>query len=211
MGLPGSECHQGLRSGVHHSAEEGPAGPQAEGRFEGCQGSVPGDGRRPRGGGHQLASLRGAQPEGSGPSPGFSRNHRRGNPRRADASTVDRPGAGSRPGGAADRRSAVWIRRFAFAVAEDPAAALGRTGAKRGGATDRRTRAAADGLPRGRLLGSGRHVRHDPEYRRPGVPGARRRRNVRGRARICRWPADSGRPRFRPGHRPVEGPGLPAT
>ena len=39
-----------------------------------------------------------------------------------DASAVDRPGPGSRPGGAADRRPAVWIRRFAFAVAEDQAA-----------------------------------------------------------------------------------------
>ncbi len=38
-----------------------------------------------------------------------------------------------------------------------------------------------------------------------------RRRDVRGRAGLGRWPAHSGRPRLRPGHRPVEGPGLPAA
>ena len=38
-----------------------------------------------------------------------------------------------------------------------------------------------------------------------------RRRDVRGRAGVGRWPADSGKPRLRPGHRPIEGPDLPAA
>ncbi len=47
------------------------------------QRTLSGDGRRPRGRGHQLASLRGAQAEGAGASAGVSRDHQRGDPRRA--------------------------------------------------------------------------------------------------------------------------------
>ena len=60
-----------------------PAGPQAQGPAEGRQGTLSGDGRRPRGRGHQLAPLRGAAAEGAGPSAGVPRNHRRGDPRGA--------------------------------------------------------------------------------------------------------------------------------
>ena len=49
-----------------------------------------------------------------------------------------RSGDGAGPGGAADHRSALRLRRVAPVVAEDPPAALGRPGAERGGAADRR-------------------------------------------------------------------------
>ena len=44
-------------------------------------------------------------------------------------------------------------------MAEGPAQALGRPGAERGRAADRRARAAADGVPRGHLLGPDRPLR----------------------------------------------------
>ena len=65
LGLPGRQRRQGLRPGLHHSARQGSPGPQAQGPVEGGQGPLSGDGRRPRGRGHQLASLRGAAAEGA--------------------------------------------------------------------------------------------------------------------------------------------------
>ena len=50
------------------------------------------------------------------------------------------------PGNAADRRPAVRLRSLAAVVAQGAAQALGRPRAKRGGAADRRARAAADGV-----------------------------------------------------------------
>ena len=51
-----------------------------KGLLEVGQRTVPGDGRRPRGGGHQLAPPRVVEPENPGPPAGVSRNHQRGDP-----------------------------------------------------------------------------------------------------------------------------------
>ena len=84
-----------------------------------------------------------------------------------------RPGPG--PGGPPDRRPAVRLRSVAAVVAEDPAAALGRPRAERGGAADRRARTAADGLRLGHVLGPAGHVRQAERRVVPGRAGLGRR------------------------------------
>ena len=115
LGLPGRERQPRLRPGLHHSARQDGPGPQAQGAAQRRQRPVSGDGRRPRGRGHQLASARAAQAEGAGPSAGVSRNHQGGDPRGARASARHRRRPGAGPGSAADHRPAVRLRSFAAA------------------------------------------------------------------------------------------------
>ena len=67
--------------------------------------------------------------------------------------------AGASPGNAADSRPAVRLRSVAAALAQGAAEAFGRPRAKRGRAIDRRTRAGADGVRVGHLVGFARQVR----------------------------------------------------
>ncbi len=136
--------------------------------------------------------------QGAGPPAGVSRNHQGGDPRRPGASPRDRPGPGPRPGGPADPRPALRLRGVAAVVAQGAAEALGRPGAERGGAADRRPRAAANGLRDGQLLGPAGGVRQTPGGVVPGRLG------LRGRAQA---PVE---PRFRPGDRQTQGPLAPA-
>ncbi len=158
MGLSGGQRQRRFQSGLHHPAGQDRAGSQAQGSGQRRQPTVSGDRRRPRGRGHQLAPPRVAEAENSGPSAGVSRNHGRSDPRSAGTPARYRRCAGASPGNAADHRPAVRLRGFAPAVAQGPAAALGRTGAKRRRAVDRRARTRADGLRRGHVLGPDRHV-----------------------------------------------------
>ncbi len=113
--------------------------------------------------------------------------------RSARASARDRRRPGRGPRSPADRRPAVRLRGFAAAVAQGAAAAVGRPGAERGRAADRRARAAADGFRLGHLLGPAGHVRQVE------------RRTVPGRAGLGRRPQDSRRQGFRSGHRQAQG------
>ena len=80
-------------------------GHQAPSGSERRQGPVSGDGRRPRGRGDQLASVRSSQAQGSGPSPGVSRNHRGGDSRGA----ADTRGKSTRDWSRPRKRAAFWI------------------------------------------------------------------------------------------------------
>ncbi len=173
--------------------EKTPAGPQAQGPVEGRQGTLPGDGRRPRGRGHQLAPVRGAAAEGAGAAAGVPRDHRGGDPRCAEEPPRDRRAPGPGPGSPPHRRPPVRLRRFPAVVAEDPPAALGGPRAKRGRAADRRARTAADGLRAGHVLGPA------GDLRQAG------RRVVPGGTDLGRRPPHPRQPRFRSGHRPTEG------
>ena len=110
------------------------------------------------------------------------------NPRQID----EQPGPC--PGGPPHRRPPVRLRRFPAAVAEDSAAAVGRPGAERRRAADRRARTAADGLRVGHVLGLAGHVRQAG-----GQPFQAELISL-GR------PAHPRRPRLRSGHGPAEGP-----
>ena len=70
---------------------------------------VPGDGRGPRRRGHQLAPVRAAQAQDSGPSPGVSRDHEGSDRRGPGQSAGHRRGAGAGPGNAADPGPALWL------------------------------------------------------------------------------------------------------
>ena len=79
-------------------------------------------------------------------------------------------------------------------MAQGAAQAVGRPGAKRGRAVDRRARAAADGVPRRPRVGICSAASPPPTSEQ-----------FRRRADLGRRPADSGRQGFRSGHRPAQG------
>ena len=94
--------------------EQEQAGPQAQGPAQGSQRPLSGDGRRPRGGGHQLAPVRGAQAQGAGPPAGLPRDHQGSDPRGAGAAPRDRRATWSGPrrrGGSSTGSTATRSRR----------------------------------------------------------------------------------------------------
>ncbi len=157
------------------------------------QRTLSGHGRRPRGGGHQLAPLRGLAPKVPVHRLVFHEITKE-----AILAALRQPSANRRqprasPGGSPDRRPPLWLRRIPTVVEKSSPTALGRPGAERCGQADRRARTPADGLPIGHLLGL------VGNFRQVGQPA------LRGRADLGRWPADPHRPRLRSGHRRIEG------
>ena len=142
----GVDVNHGFRARLCHPSREGPAGPKTQESAEGRQRTLSGHRRRPRRGGHQLASLRGLEAASARPQAGFPRNHRRRDPQRAEESAPDRRESGPGPGGSPDRRSPLRLRRVPSAVEKDSPAAVRRSRTERGRPADCRARTSADGL-----------------------------------------------------------------
>ena len=199
-GLSGRQRQRRLRAGLRHSARQEQAGPQAQGPAERRQRTVSGDGRRPRGRGHQLAPAARCSSRRC-PSIGWCSTR---SPKEAIHEALDdpardrrRPGPG--PGNPPDRRPAVRLRRLAAAVAEDSArlsAGRVQSVAVRLIVERERQRMAFVSATYWDLLGT---------FAKPnGEPFA-------GRADLGRRPPHSRRQGFRSGHRQAEGSRLAAA
>ena len=99
------------------------------------------------------------KPEGAGPAHGLPRDHEGRDQPRSDRDARNRRQARRRPGDAADPRPPLRVRGLARPLEEGDARALGRSRPVGRDTTRRATRARADGLPVGRVLGPAGDVR----------------------------------------------------
>ena len=102
---------------------------------------------------HLLQEL---APKVPGQAPRLPRDHEERDRRRARVAARHRHRARRGAGDAPHRRPALRLRRVAAALAQDPAQAVGRARAERGGAPRRRARARAHPVPRRRRTGTSR-------------------------------------------------------